>query len=334
MESARELFGLSVVSWPRSLQFATAFLGIFLSFLLPSLFLEKLQVDFGLTPSCLYTLLQFLAATLMRLPQITRLMSSHHPLSAPFRLYLVLAFVLVSSMVLHNFAACHLSHSSELLFKAPKLIPVMVGNVVLLKRTLSPLTVITVCLVVTGFVGVAICNFAGPGEYSLAGITAVFASLTLEAVAASIEEHVLVTCRASQDEAMSVTFPIGATAALAKSILSGELRDAGRGIVRTWRAVPYLLVYAVMGAVGLHFVFFSIALFGCVQTVLFTSLRKIIIALGALFSRGVQAGMCYRFSLLTVAAGVSANVYAQITEQKGGDKGEGFLPDPLGEPGP
>jgi hypothetical protein len=65
-------FGVSVDSWP--LQIATAFFGFFL-FLLPTLFLQKLQLDFGLTQSSLDTLLQFLAVTLMRLPWTVRLMS-------------------------------------------------------------------------------------------------------------------------------------------------------------------------------------------------------------------------------------------------------------------
>jgi hypothetical protein len=133
----------------------------------------------------------------------------------------------------------------------------MVGNAVLLKRTLSLTPVVSGCLVVAGFVGIAICNFTGPGEYSAAGIAALFTSVILEAVAANIEEHVLITCRTSQDEAMSITPPIGAAVALAMPLLDGEIA----AVARSWRTLPYLLVHAV----GLHFVFFSIALFGSVQ---------------------------------------------------------------------
>jgi hypothetical protein len=206
----------------------------------------------------------------------------------------------------------------------------MVGNAVLLKRSISPAAVVAVCLIVAGFVGIAICNFAGPGDYSAAGIAAVFTSLTLEAVAANIEEHVLVTCCASQDEAVSITFPIGAAVALAMSLLGGELAS----VAHNWRALPYLIVHAVMAAVELHFVFFSIAPFGSIQTVLFTSLRKIIVTVAAMFARGVLAGMCYRLSLLTVAVGVSVNLFGLITEQKSPTTAEGFVPDALDEPQP
>jgi len=179
-------------------------------------------------------------------------------------------------------------------------------------------------------VGVAISDFTGSGEYGLSGVIAVFASLTLEAVAANIEEYVLSTSRATQDEVMTCVIPMGFLMALFTSLVTGHLGSAARQIAADLRVVPLLIGHAVMGAIGLHFIFFSLTVFGSMQTVLFTSLRKVLMAIGSLLTRGdVQFGICYGLSCLTVGGGLALNVYEKLTEQKGVVDGFGFAPEPL-----
>jgi adenosine 3'-phospho 5'-phosphosulfate transporter B3 len=320
-----DLFG----SWRRPAQFVIVSFGIFASFLVPSIVHPMLDLDFGLNQSSVYALLQFLAVSLFRLPNLLRLVLSKRPLSIPLRFHLLLALVLVVSMVLDNFAALRLSHSTELLFKAPKLIPVMVGNFVFLKRSLRAPEIAVACVLVVGFVGVAICDFSGPSDYCLSGIVAVFASLTFGAVAANIEEYLITDRRATSAELMSIVFPIGSIIALLIAAGSGQLVSAARAVAAEPRVVPYLAAHALFGAIGLHFVFLSLALFGSIQTVLFTSTRKAVTAIAQMMITGaVRATAWYRGSIVLIVAGISANVYDQCTKQK---KPIGFTPDPIGD---
>jgi hypothetical protein len=294
--------------------------------------LPILQLDFGLSQATIYALLQFWTVSLFRLPNFVRLLVSRRPLSVPLRFHLLLAVVLLFSMMLDTFAAFCLSQSTELLFKAPKLIPVMVGSFVFLKRSLRAREIAVASVLVVGFVGVAICDFSGPSDYCLSGIIAVFASLTLEAVAANVEEYLLTDCRATQGELMSVVFLVGSIVALVVSAASGQLAAAARTVAAEPRALPYLAAHAVLGAIGLHFVFLSLALFGSVQTVLFTSTRKAATAVGQMMLiGGVRFTVWYRISLILIVAGLSANVYDKLTEQKKVTEPVGFAPDPIEE---
>jgi adenosine 3'-phospho 5'-phosphosulfate transporter B3 len=206
----------------------------------------------------------------------------------------------------------------------------MVGNFVFLKRSLRAPEIAVACVLVVGFVGVAICDFSGTSDYCLSGIVAVFASLTLEAVAANIEEYLITDCRATRGELMSVVFPIGSIVALIIANASGQLVAAARAVAAEPRAVPYLAAHALFGAIGLHFVFMSLALFGSVQTVLFTSARKALTAVAhMMLIGGVRFTAWYRVSLVMIVAGLSANVYDKCTQQKKQGEPIGFAPDPI-----
>jgi hypothetical protein len=324
-----ELFGLPCGEAPRSLHYAVSCLGIFVFLLLPDIALRALHSQYRLLLPFFYTFLQFIGVTLTCLPALVRLLSSRKSLTVPLRFYLFLSLVLTASTALHHFAKFRLSQSTELLFKSPKLIPVMVGNFVFLKRPLTAPDVIVACLFVTGFVGIVISDFSDRGEYDVVGIIAVFLSLLLEAVSVNLQEHLLFSCRIPKRDLMALVFSLSSAVAFVPALIGGNFSVVVEKVISEPGVIGYLLAYSVLGAVGMHFVFFSLAAFGSMQTVLFTSLRKVVRAVGAAAMGGVAFAVWYRASACILAAGLTINAWAKAIDTTEKEEKPGFDPDPI-----
>jgi drug/metabolite transporter (DMT)-like permease len=310
MSSDVRLLGFSATHCSRSAHYSFACLGILLCFLPPELCLDALHARAAFANPSILVFLRFSGAALFCSPTLSRILTSRRPLHVPVRLHLLLAAVLTASAYLGHFAAFKLSSSTELLFKSPQLIPVILANFVFLKRPLRASEILLACILVAGFIGIAIGDFSERGDYDTAGIVAALSSLLLEAGAASFEEYLLIDCGVSTEELIAVAAGAGSLFGFIAAALSGDLALVKLG---TPQSLVYVCVYAVMAAIGLHFVFFSLALFGSIQTVLFTSFRKVVSSVGAvMLSGGVQVAPWYRASVAVVSIGMVWNFYAQM----------------------
>lgn len=310
-----KLFGFSFLNCTPLTIYTTACLGILISFILPTLALQTLHFEYQ---PFFATFLQFFVTTLTCLPSLFARFSSHKPPELPARFFLFLSPILTFSTVLHHFAAARLSRSTELLFKSPKLIPVIVGNFVFLKRHLSASEIIIACLFVAGFVGIAIDGFGDRGDYDIVGIVSVFLSLLLESVAVNFEEYLLLDCRLPQSEVMGVIFAIGTAVTFVGCIVSGEFLIVAQKIEAAPSVAVYWMVYAGMGALGLHFVFFSVVAFGSMQTVLFTSARKMFVCIvSGLVDGEITFGWWYKSSVCLSVMALTANAWSKVFETDG-----------------
>lgn len=89
---------------------------------------------------------------------ITHSDDSLHPGRAPLQNYAIIAVFMVATMGLSNTAMLYLNFPTQVLFKSCKLIPVMIGGVLLLKKRYVLLEYISALLLCAGLVEVTIGN--------------------------------------------------------------------------------------------------------------------------------------------------------------------------------
>jgi hypothetical protein len=191
-------------------------------------------------------------------------------------------------------------------------------------------------VIVAGLVGFTLGDFVGRNELDFQGIGALFLSLCLEAVASNLEERLLLDLMVQQSEAMALIFGPGAVGAFVIAVMTGEVRSALSKVQMNQRCLGYFAGDSSLGAVGLHFVFFSIKVFGSLQTVLFTSLRKVHGAISMiLLTPDLQFTNWHRISIAILGLGLIANLIEQLARglerpgQKGSPEPFAFL---VGEP--
>ena len=64
-------------------------------------------------------------------PQFKKFFFYFYIFRAPFKVYLVLAFLTVATMGLSNMAVGYLNYPTQVIFKCCKLIPVLVGGIII-----------------------------------------------------------------------------------------------------------------------------------------------------------------------------------------------------------
>lgn len=270
-----KLFCFRVDRWPKWVILLVCSVGIFGSFLLHGVAHEKLfSAPYFFKETLFLTFAQFFSYSAMSLPGLARIIRNRVPLKAPWSVYLLTTFCLAMSMSLANFAAMRLSYATKVLFKSSKLIPVMIGNIIFLKKKPKATEVLSVVLIVIGLVGISLGDFRGKNKFDVPGIIGVTLSLCFDAISSNMEDKILSHYGASQDELIAVLYGLGALSVGSFALIQGDFVN---GILRCARypsSLIYLAAFSGLGSIGIQFVYLTMKVFGSLLTVMLTSIRK------------------------------------------------------------
>lgn len=313
MEGAPRVFGWPTAHLPRGAQYLIALFGIYGFFVFSALAHVLVNQKYRIWDPIFLSFVQLFAVALPCLPAVVRLFRSKRRISSDLGLYFLVSLCLCFSMGFDNFASFHMSHETEVLFKAPKVFAVLVGSVRFVRGKVSFPEVAALVLVVCGFIMLSLCDVSYKHSYNVPGIAAAVVSLIFEAVVANAQEVILRDHQIEPVELMGVLFGFASLVAFVFTLVNDELFSSFEKMRRYPESVPLILAVAVFGSIGTHFIFFSQAVFGSVETVLFTSLRK---SLGgfqhALITRKMRFTALHGISLFAIFAGMAYNYHLTV----------------------
>jgi adenosine 3'-phospho 5'-phosphosulfate transporter B3 len=316
------LFGYPVDHWPRWLVLVISASGIFICFLLHGIAHEHLVKSFQLKEVCFLTCIQFLGHSALSFPTGIKILTRKQQLKAPLLPYFATSIALALSMSLTNFAAVRLSYATGVLFKSSKLIPVMIGNVIFLKKVPKPFEVVSVILIVLGLIGVTLGDFRGKNKFDIPGLVSVSTALICGAVASNLEDKMMSQYGSSQDEVIAMIYTVGALIVGTMGLLNGELIKGIHRVYARPTACGWLLIFSGLGAFGIQFVYLTMKVFGSLITVMVTSLRKALtICLSFILFRDKVFTMWHGVSMAAIAAGMGLNIYQTTWHQEKRDFG-------------
>ena len=319
------LFCFPVSHWPKGLILFISSSGVFGAFLLHGVAHENLIKHYHISETFFLTFFQFIGYSLLSLPTLIHIMTKKIKLKAPLYTYVLTSCALACSMGLTNFASVRLSYATGVLFKSSKLIPVMIGNIIFLHKKPKLSEAISVVLIVIGLIGVSLGDFRGRNKFDIPGIIAISLSLVAGAVASNMEDKVMSYYGASQDELISMLYSLGAAIMLTLSIVSGEFWKGLDKVNSDKSSYIFLFFFAVLGSIGIQFVYLTMKVFGSLITVMITSVRKALtVVLSFVIFKDKKFTVWHAVSIILIAAGMSINIYdktvAKKKEEKIGDQ--------------
>jgi adenosine 3'-phospho 5'-phosphosulfate transporter B3 len=318
MDSTPRLFGFSLASWPKWLIIVFSSFGIFATFLLHGIGHEKLCSHFKFTETLFLTFTQFLGYAAFSFPTlIWNIRTRFANLHAPIRTYIITAFGLIMSMTLANFSAIRLSYATEVMFRSSKLIPVMIGNVIFLHKRPRASEVVSVVLIVFGLIGISLGDFRGKNKFDLPGLVAVVLSLCFDALASNMEEKVMSHYGATQSELISMIYSMGALLIGVMAVATGQMSDGIEKVVAQPLSLVYLFLFAVLGALGIQFVYLVMKVFGSLVTVMTTSLRKgLTVILSFVVFKDKKFTTWHGWAILLLSTGTGLNIYLKTAKKR------------------
>jgi adenosine 3'-phospho 5'-phosphosulfate transporter B3 len=310
MQNEAHIFGILVTSWPRWVVLLVGAGGVFLCFLLHGIAHEHLIKGYHINETFFLTFIQFIGYSALSFKTLLHIISGKVQLKAPLFAYISTSLALTLSMSLTNFAAVRLSYATGVLFKSSKLIPVMIGNIIFLKKKPKFHEACSVILVVLGLIGISIGDLKSKNSFDLSGIIAVSIALICGAVASNMEDKVMSQYGASQDELISVLYSFGALVMALLALFTGQVPSGVYKILSAPSSLFFIFCFSVLGALGIQFVYLTMKVFGSLITVMITSVRKALtVCLSFIIFRDKVFTMIHAASILAIALGISVNVY-------------------------
>lgn len=196
------------------------------------------------------------------------------------------------AMAASNEALRYVSYPTQVLGKSCKMVPVMLGGLVLGGRKFSRFQYLSVAFVTFG---VFLFNYGKPSssgksasvrENSTYGLILIFLSLVFDAITGGLQDKVKVstkilnpshrkTAKPSAHESMLYTNLSGAIIAFAFAIVTGQIASGIEFCAKYPNVLKAIVSYSFASAVGQNFIYYTITSFDVLVLTTVTTTRKI-----------------------------------------------------------
>lgn len=302
-------------------QFACCCIFVFVCYLAYGYFLELIFTGEAVKPVSLYvTLVQFLLTTSfsyieswIRIP-IKR--------KVPIRTYAILAGLTLGTMAFSNLALSYLNYPTQLIFKSCKLIPVMIGSIIIQGKRygfLDYTAAVTMCIGLTMF---TLADSKTSPNFNILGVIIISLALLCDAVIGNVQEKVMKQFQATNNEVVFYSYVIASIYLLGFTLVSGVLQD-GFVYCSEDPITKYTNIFllSMSGYLGLQAVLTLLRICGAPITVTVTTMRKAlsIVFSFVLFSKPFV--FQYLWSGMLVVLAIYMNLYSK--------KHPNYVPSPV-----
>ncbi|KAK3089531.1 hypothetical protein FSP39_004331 [Pinctada imbricata] len=250
----------------------------------------------------------------------------------PLQLCGLLALLTVATMGLSNTSVGYLNYPTQVIFKCCKLIPVMLGGVLIQGRLFSidtncisrliqnfftgkkygMLDVSAVLCMCFGLICFTLADSTVSPSFNTYGVMLISLALCADGVIGNVQEKAYKQYNCSNSEMVLYSYSIGFVFIIFGLIVSGSLLPAFTFCLEhPVETYGYAVIFSVTGYIGVNIVLTVVKTFGALVAVTVTTCRKAVsIVLSFIFFAKPFTSM-YVWSGLIVVLGIYLNVYSK-----------------------
>jgi len=261
------------------------------------------------------TLLQFIMYTFFGL--LEKSCSGIVGRKAPMKVYYVLALLTVATMCLSNSSLGYLNYPTQVIFKSSKLIPVMIGGIIIQGKVYSKLDFLSCLLMTLGCIAFTTADITISPNFDWFGILLISAALCADAAIGNYQELCLKTYKSSTSEMVLYSYGLGSIILLVENLIFQKGLFSLVWLVFTdVQIMTNLFLFSLTGYIGVKFVLRLVQNFGALLAVTVTTCRKIVtIALSfVLFNKPFS--QWYLLGGVLVVVGIFMNVHSKQQKKK------------------
>ncbi|CAF0904780.1 unnamed protein product [Adineta steineri] len=259
-----------------------------------------------------FTLVQFICFTVLAYTERSLFGQSLKRRKAPLHTYALIALFTIGTMALSNAAVMRLNYPTHMMFKSCKLIPVMIGSMLILGKRYSLYDILACLCMTIGLIFFTLADSQVQPEFDLLGVWLVCCALVADAVIGNVQEKALKEYKPSNSEMILFSYSIGAIYLLLFELTFGSLKEA----FWLWWAYPiksyvFTMIYSFAGYLGVNCVLNLVRHFGALIAVTVTTFRKAITVILSFIAFTKPFTFQYLWSGAIVAFGIYLNAYGQ-----------------------
>ncbi|CAG5025065.1 unnamed protein product [Parnassius apollo] len=230
----------------------------------------------------------------------------------PLRTYAILAALTLGTMSLSNLALSYLNYPTQLIFKSCKLIPVMIGSIVILGKRYSFLDYLAAVIMCIGLTMFTLADSKTSPNFDAIGVLVISLALLCDAIIGNVQEKAMKQFHASNNEVVFYSYAIACCYLLVITGTSGIFVN-GFAYCSKNAVTMYTNIFllSVSGYMGLQAVLTLVRICGATVAVTVTTMRKAlsIVISFLLFSKPFV--FQYVWSGLLVALAIYLNHYSK-----------------------
>ncbi|KAF6023086.1 SLC35B3 [Bugula neritina] len=292
-------------------QFFITTILVFIFFVINGFFLELIYRLDGMKDHSWYlTMMQFLCYALFSLLNQV-FFAGNVARRGEMRVYLLLAVLTVATMGLSNMAVGYLNYPTQVIFKCCKLIPVLVGGILIQGKKYGWVDFLACACMSIGLIMFTLADSKVQPNFNLYGVAVISGALVADAAIGNVQEKTMKKNEVKNNEMILYSYSLGFVYIFIGLVAAGQFLPAfnffSQHPVQTY---GYGVVFSISGYLGVNAVLYQVKAFGALTAVTVTTFRKMvsIIVSFIIFSKPFTIG--YIWGGLVVTLGIYLNLYS------------------------
>ncbi|XP_026805206.1 adenosine 3'-phospho 5'-phosphosulfate transporter 2 [Rhopalosiphum maidis] len=305
-ESSRKLLWVDISHFSELWQFLICSLVVFIFFIPYGYLQEAIFAIKGFKPFGWYlTLVQFFNYSIFGLieSQFNRTQRR-----IPLVLYLLLGLILLGSMGFSNASLGYLNYPTQVIFKCCKLIPVMVGGILVQQKVYKVIDIVAASCMCAGLILFTLADNKVSPDFNLIGIILISSALFCDALIGNFQEKMMKKHNASNAEIVLYSYFVGFLYLLFVLLVSGQLRDGTEFCIQNPVTYLYIFLFSLSGFFGVQAVLALIRTCGALVAVTVTTCRKAVTIVISFLLFSKPFTFQYVWAGLLIVLGIYLNV--------------------------
>nr|CAD7454045.1 unnamed protein product [Timema tahoe] len=197
------------------------------------------------------------------------------PSRIPLKTYLVLALLTLGTMGFSNSSLGYLNYPTQVIFKCCKLIPVLIGGILIQKKSYGLLDFLAAGSMCVGLTLFTLADSQMSPNFNTLGVMMISCALLCDAVIGNLQEKSMKTYKATNTEVVLYSYSIGFVYLFIIMLVSGDLV---KGILfcskHPKETYGYGLLFSLSGYLGIQIVLTLVRTCGALAAATVTTCRK------------------------------------------------------------
>ena len=194
--------------------------------------------------------------------------------SIPYKLYALIAFLTVGTIGCSNTSLAFLNYPTQVIFKCCKLIPVMIGGILIQRKKYGVLDFLAAVLMTTGLIFFTLADVSVEPNFDFRGILLISLALLFDATIGNVQEKTMKALKRSNTEMIYYSYLFGSGYLLIGLLLTNNFIEPFLFCQNNLEIYIQIFLFSLSGYIGLQFVLALVRLFSAYLAITVTTFRK------------------------------------------------------------
>lgn len=230
----------------------------------------------------------------------------------PIATYLLLAFLTLGTMGFSNSSLGYLNYPTQVIFKCCKLIPVMIGSIVIQRKRYGLLDFSAATVMCVGLILFTLADSMISPRFNMIGVAMISSALVCDALIGNIQEKAMSEYKATNTEVVLYSYSIGFVYLLLILLTTGDIPTATAFCLKhPLETYGYALLFSLSGYLGIQIVLILVQTCGAFVTATVTTCRKAVTIIISFLFFYKPFTIQYFWSGLLVVLGIYLNILSK-----------------------